>query len=453
MSKFVIQVNYSQEADSKETSINSTEVNISIISKFNNLRFGLDDIINKLQRQWVYPTEDGMDLLCLATVIYIADTKISRELYSQDSWTREISIILPVYSVENWNIVRNKLTRMLNFLTGDKWTISFVKRTIPLSKPIGELAEPASFDTVTLFSGGMDSLIAAINFLEQKKRVAFISHAGDSYTKNAQKKLISVFNEQYNDNKPTYFDFWTNLDIGVFDKKEKETSTRSRSFLFISFGICALTGMKGVKTLQVPENALIALNVPLDTLRVGSHSTRTTHPFYLHMWNEILDSFGFELNVSNPYWNKTKGEMADECLNKNLLLNAISSSISCSSPQKMRYKSARPQHCGYCVPCIIRRAAMWYAFGINEDPTEYYVDKISRVRDNHAVNEGVQLRSFEYAINRIKEDPSLAKFFIHKSGPLCGGQEYFDELANVYRRGLLEVDSFIKDELRIEDES
>ena len=62
-----------------------------------------------------------------------------------------------------------------------------------------------------------------------------------------------------------------------------ESSTRSRSFLFIDFEIFALSGMGGVNVLQVPENGLIALNVPLDTLRVGSHSTRTTHPFYMNL--------------------------------------------------------------------------------------------------------------------------------------------------------------------------
>jgi hypothetical protein len=31
--------------------------------------------------------------------------------------------------------------------------------------------------------------------------------------------------------------------------------------------------------LHVPENGLIVINVPLDPLRLGAFSTRTTHPF------------------------------------------------------------------------------------------------------------------------------------------------------------------------------
>lgn len=39
-----------------------------------------------------------------------------------------------------------------------------------------------------------------------------------------------------------------------------------------------MTGMDNINELLVPENGLIALNVPLDETRVGSFSTRTTHP-------------------------------------------------------------------------------------------------------------------------------------------------------------------------------
>ena len=73
-----------------------------------------------------------------------------------------------------------------------------------------------------------------------------------------------------------------------------------------------MTGMDNINELLVPENGLIALNVPLDETRVGSFSTRTTHPFYLSLWNELLVGLGLNLSVKNPYWNKTKGEMAGE---------------------------------------------------------------------------------------------------------------------------------------------
>jgi hypothetical protein len=74
------------------------------------------------------------------------------------------------------------------------------------------------------------------------------------------------------------------------------------------------------------------------------------------------------------------------------------------------------------------------------DPTVYTVDDLTaRVLDTRQ-SEGVQIRSFQLAIERLRARPWLAPILIHKPGPL------FDEpptrkaaLAGVYRRGLEEV--------------
>jgi hypothetical protein len=163
----------------------------------------------------------------------------------------------------------------------------------------------------------------------------------------------------------------------------------------------------------------------------------------LDSWNQVLQGLEIEFSVHNPYWNKTKGEMADECLDKEFLMQVIQDSISCSSPQKARWSGATPQHCGYCVPCIIRRAAMNKAFRVERDNTPYLIGSVSEITANHAKGKGVQLRSFQIAIKKIKEQPQLAKILIHKSGPLSGDSAYLRKLSEVYRRGLLEVDAWI----------
>jgi 7-cyano-7-deazaguanine synthase in queuosine biosynthesis len=419
------------------------EVTIPFKDDDNVLQYGIGHALKKLKENGVYPTEDGFDILTLAGLVYLADTRISRSLHSQDSWTREIAIEIPVYNLEKWTPLGGLVTRMLNFLTGDRWIISLRKRDEELSEKSDDETPPPEFDGVTLFSGGMDSLIETINHLENHNKIALISHAGDAHTKNAQSKLLAHFQGKYPDLDPLYLDLWMVFRKNLIPGGGNENTTRSRSFLFIAFGIFAMSGMKGVSTLEVPENGLIALNVPLEELRIGSHSTRTTHPFYLDSWNQVLNGLGIDLSVQNPYWYMTKGEMADECLNKDFLLQVIQDSISCSSPQKARWSGAAPQHCGYCVPCIIRRAAMNKAFKEETDSTPYLVDSVSEITGNHAKGKGVQLRSFQIAINKIKRQPQLAKILIHKSGPLSDESDYLQKLSNVYRRGLLEVDDFI----------
>src|ERR1035437_1820015 len=46
-------------------------------------------------------------------------------------------------------------------------------------------------------------------------------------------------------------------------------------------------------------------------------------------------------------------------------------SLSCSSPSKGRWQGLGTQHCGYCLPCLIRRAALYAGFGRGTDPTVY----------------------------------------------------------------------------------
>lgn len=389
-----------------------------------------------------------MDLLCLATLVYLADTRISRVVHSQNSWTREIEIELPVANPDRWNQHRHILMEMLNYLSGDRWSILFVQRDNHIVSRVDGEQHSSHFSAAMLFSGGMDSLINVINHLEKHHKVILVSHAGDSNTKNVQENLLSDFKTQYPDEiQPLFCDLWMVFDKDIIPNGGIETTTRSRSFLFIAFGCCVLSGIESICQLEVPENGLIALNVPLDLLRVGSHSTHTTHPFYLGLWNSALSSLGFNLSIANPYWNMTKGEMAEQCTNQTFLLNVLSHSISCSSMTKSRWTGNSPQHCGHCVPCIIRRAATHKAFKIQNENTIYTNSDMRSLIQHHSAGEGVQLRSFQMAIYRLKQHPELAKFLIHKSGKLANDGEYLQQLSEVYYRGLMEVDQFIEDNI------
>jgi hypothetical protein len=200
-------------------------------------------------------------------------------------------------------------------------------------------------------------------------------------------------------------------------------------------------------SLEVPENGLIALNVPLDTVRLGSLSTRTTHPFYLRRWNELLSQVGIDGVIVNRYWNKTKGEMMEGCLNPDLLRNVARDSLSCAHPAAGRWiKSAagRHTHCGHCVPCIIRQAAFDRAWGQGNDPTGYRVDIHQNPLSTQAA-EGKQVRAFQYAVARLAGRPDLARILVHTPGPLLEDVAHLDGLAGVYSRGITEVGQLLRD--------
>lgn len=400
------------------------------------LNFGIADILSDLKKLKIFPSEIAVDLMILAAHVYAADTRISRSTESQDTWTREIRLVVPVSDVNVWNKAISQIVRLLNFLTGDRWSVAFRQRPVSFSTIVKKEAKDlwgSPYTGVSLFSGGLDSLIGAIDTLQAGKVPLLVSHAGDGATSKAQDLCFEKLKEYYKKVNFGRLRFWLNIPGDIFKGIQTEDTTRGRSFLFFSLGVLAGTGIKQPFVLQVPENGLIALNIPLDALRLGSLSTRTTHPFYMDCWNELLSTLGINGKLENPYWNKTKGEMVDNCTNKKLLNEAVPLSLSCSSPTKGRWQGISTQHCGYCLPCLIRRASL------KKDPTTYTLQDINAQTLNTLRSEGQQIRSFQVAIKRLSKNPALAKILIYKPGPLPQDPKIVSELANVYSRGMAEI--------------
>lgn len=419
------------------------ETRLDLVAGERSLDHGIGRALRDLARLGVHPSEMGVDVLVLAAHVHAADTRISRASESQDGWTREIRLAVPVSDPERWTAAAPIFVRMLNFLTGDRWSIAFRARPRRFARvaptPAGRLIGPP-FDELALFSGGLDSLIGAIDALEAGRTPLLISHAGEGATSDAQSTIFDALKANYRGGAFERLRLWMAFPDGLVRGSAGENTTRGRSFLFFALGVFAGSGLDGPFTLKVPENGLIAVNVPLDPLRLGALSTRTTHPFYIARWNDALAGLGVNGRIENPYWDKTKGEMVAACANGALLRLLTPTSMSCASPTKGRWQGLGTQHCGYCLPCLIRRAALVTGLRPDTDPTVYTVDDLTARALDTRQSEGVQIRSFQLAIERLRARPALAPILIHKPGPL------FDEsparqtaLAEVYRRGLEEV--------------
>jgi hypothetical protein len=414
---------------------------VEFVAAKRRLDHGIGDALEELAKLKVFPSEIGVDFLVLAAHVHAADTRISRTTESQDAWTREMRLVVPVSDVARWTATTLLLERTLNFLTGDRWTIGFRARPAGFERivPAKELSvTSAPFDSLSLFSGGLDSLIGAINVLELGETPLFISHAGEGATSDSQNTLFKGLKRHYAQRQFDRLRIWMNFPSDLVRNVDIEHTTRGRSFLFFAAGVFGGTGMNAGFTLRVPENGLIALNVPLDPLRLGALSTRTTHPFYMARWNDLLIALGIPGRIENPYWNMTKGEMVAKCANKTLLASLIPDSLSCASPAKARWRGRATEHCGYCLPCLIRRAALKKGLG-SMDRTGYTLDLNANTLDTLQA-EGQQVRAFQFAIERLKQKPQLASLLIHKPGPLLDESAARQAaLADVYKRGLGEV--------------
>ena len=133
------------------------------------LDHGIGRALGDLARLGIYPSEIGVDVLVLAAHVHAADTRVSRTNDSQDGWTRELRLAVPVSDPERWTAAAATFVRMLNFLTGDRWSLAFRRRSSRFAAVVPnrprQLIRPP-FDDLALFSGGLDSLIGAIDALE-----------------------------------------------------------------------------------------------------------------------------------------------------------------------------------------------------------------------------------------------------------------------------------------------
>src|SRR5690606_38756744 len=139
------------------------------------------------------------------------------------------------------------------------------------------------------------------------------------------------------------------------------------SIIFLALGLLiANTAGEGIN-IVIPENGLITLNLPLTPSRGGSHSTKTTHPKYINGLNDIFQKIGIGNRIDNPYRFLTKGEMLTKSKNTEFVKGHIEKTLSCSKPgHHKRYTKSKngsnkniSLQCGYCVPCIIRRASLY----------------------------------------------------------------------------------------------
>lgn len=371
----------------------------------------------------------ALDLLYISLFVFAVDRTISRES-GDDCWQREIVLKLPVLEIKKWNKCQEQLERMLEYLSGDKWSVEFrsrdlTEKEITYKNKIEEQKEDKlTADKLCMFSGGLDSFIGLVDLLEEKKEdVLLVSHyGGGKGVLEYQEVLREAIIREYGISDRCFSSFYASAIKGV------EDTTRTRSFMFFSHAIALASCMPNAVDLIIPENGLISLNIPLTNSRLGSSSTRTTHPYYMKMLQELLRELGIRITIKNPYQFKTKGEMMRECKNTTLLQALVGNTMSCSHPDVGRMQGlSETRHCGYCLPCVIRRAAI-LASGFED--TSNYGDKDFEEGETAKVN----LRSYQLGLKRY--DAKKAFLMIQQSGPL---EEKLDEYASLYRRGMEEL--------------
>lgn len=353
-------------------------------------RRGVGSIASSMPREviqaGIQPSPQAWDFLAIALSVAAADHGCLRDS-SPDGWTREIQLEVAVTDPLIWESQTSALEATLRFLTNDIWQLTFVSGGVHPPRRTRRTRSRLKGDCVCLLSGGVDSLVGAIDAVAAGMSPVLVSQRS-----RGDKERQREFARTVGDN-------LSHLQLGHAIKPpgEAERSQRARSMIFIAYGVLAASALQQHRsgedvTLIVPENGFISLNIPLTPFRIGSLSTRTTHPFFIRQIQNILNASGFHIQLSNGYQFKTKGEMLLECIDQHLLGRLAFETNSCS-----RYTRFNYNHCGRCVPCLVRRAAFLRAGMVDE--TCYVYEDLSLSDSDHRDFDDV--RSAAFAVHQV----------------------------------------------------
>jgi 7-cyano-7-deazaguanine synthase in queuosine biosynthesis len=361
------------------------------------------------------PSAIAWDFLSIALAVFAADRFVVRT-DSEDGWTRVIALEVAVHDPVVWSPQAVRLAGALRFLTGDIWTITFSDGG---NAPPNFQLSFTDRDTVSLFSGGLDSLLGALKLLQDGKKPFLISQGStkEIYPQKYLAQMIGLENHRF---EGRVSEHW---------RTPYEGSTRGRSIIFFAYGVLAASALNQTEVI-VPENGLIAINPPLTPRRLGSLSTRTTHPHFLAELGAILQSVGLNVRLTNIFEGKSKGEMLAECQHQRIA-SLAGYSYSCGKGKR------KNGQCGRCIPCLIRRASFHEAGMVDLTNPPYF----SEITRSESYDDVIAAR---IAVAR-KQTQSRDAFerWVASSGPLPSDPIRREAIFRAVSKGLDEVESFL----------
>lgn len=317
----------------------------------------------------------NIDLTRIAVAVYGADRSVPRQI-GRVNWTRRtIGLSIPVHDPDAWRSVASELEALLDFLSGDDWTLTFTGVRAP------RIAAPAALfpnaKRFVLLSGGADSATGALLARTLPEDHVLVSHVGATSIAPIQREVARRIRDLVPEggtqhHQQIMFTRTTSQPGGT--KLRNELSTRTRSLLFLALGLALASTVDG--PLWIPENGFASLNPPLGADQLGSLSTRTTHPWFLAELSRIASTVGATAVIENPFGLKTKGEMfawVADAVGAGRAADFLSSTNSCANTNRRFDGMSATKHCGVCYGCLVRRAS--FRTASLTDQSTYVIDK------------------------------------------------------------------------------
>lgn len=316
------------------------------------------------------------DFLWLSVAVYLADRCAPRYPYGMSGpahWRRRIRVVLPVCDAARWKAMVEQFTQALEFVTEDDWTFEFLPGRAEFDaeqqRHFPQMRAP-ELAWVSLFSGGLDSLAGALQWLSGTGGTGLLV-SGQTHNRIAveQESQVVGLRERF-PGKVEHVGFSYGFpDKHRFEMGGLESSQRTRAFIHTALGsITAL--MAGNSQLFLFENGFGALNLPCDSAQFDSMNSRGTHPLFLRRMAALVSAvFSQPFVIANPFTFSTKGQTLS-ALSVRRHSSLLTKSFSCDRFPNYPRKQAQ---CGCCPSCLVRRLA-FHSAGLPDDPQSYSTD-------------------------------------------------------------------------------
>ncbi len=367
----------------------------------------LDDVLN--------------DLLEIASAVFFADTSFRRGSDIRSSmgefWRRRFDFHLAVRRPDLWSRsdVAAALADAVGFLTDDHISFQFTRKVSEPSRqpylPYKEGSAPFQADEVILFSGGLDSFAGALEALKTRPgNIVLLTHRSAPKSIPRQENLATILKHEFHGRV-----LHVQVRATRSGKVSKESTQRSRSFLFAALGYAAARAFE-TKRVSFYENGVVSHNLPINPHVVGTMASRTTHPLALKKLRAFFDLIGpTSIELCNRFEWHTKTEVVAKIAELGGARH-VEHTVSCTT---LRGESGKVHHCGCCSQCFDRRFAI-LATGLEEfdPPSDYKVDVLTGARDTD--------RSRTMAIDWTRHACRLADFNV-----VGFGAQYLGELTRL----------------------
>lgn len=307
------------------------------------------------------------DLLDIAGAAYMQDRLVRRQRPRARTFggavQRELFVEVAVRDPEFWrdSNVDSQLRDVLDWLTGDSWQFGFA--LFQGEHSLAELQQQLFSEQldaggqIALFSGGLDALAGAAILLEDDRTCALLAIGTNPRQIRCQVTLMRELRQLL----PSVAAVPVQAGLSGASKSGQERSQRSRAFLFLSIAVAAAHA-GGAETINMCENGIGAMNLPVSERQIGIDTSRAAHPVTLHRMRALSETvLGRSVRIRNPLFAATKAQACRALPVEWLPL--VPKTVSCDIGFTDRRPG--PQLCGTCSSCLLRRHAL-HAAGMRD---------------------------------------------------------------------------------------